>query len=250
MRAPPACGLYSLAEWYEALMDAPKREEAEASDDEEELLNMFRDTDDDEDAPATLADAPESDDDGLSLASDHGDEPVPSPPRRGVPPVADDPVEPPRKRLRRGDPPPYTPDELDLDAPASYRRLLQDFQMSIWEARQMVRQGRSDECFRNDRYDYNVRGDFCSYVLRRLEGATRNKMDAYIDVRGATALRTGICKMRSRVDIAGFFGTMPSAVAANASGGPGRWPSEPLVKREVQQARLGPAANNSGGEGV
>jgi len=233
-------------------MDAPKREEAEASDDEEELLDMFRDTDDDEDAPATLADASESDDDGLSLASDHGDEPVPSPPRRGVPPAKDrdDPVEPPRKRLRRGDPPPYAPDELDLDAPASYRRLLQDFQMSSWEARQMVRQGRADEFFRNDRYDYNVRGDFCSYVLRRLEGATRNRLDAYIDVRGATALRTGICKMRSRVDIAGFFGTMPSAVAANASGGPGRWPSEPLVKREVQQARLGPAANNSGGEGV
>jgi len=239
VRAPPACGLYSLAEWFEALMDA-KREEAEASD-EEELLGMFRDTDDDEDAPATLADASESDDDGLSLASDHGDELVPSPPRRGVPPAKDwdDPVEPPRKRLRRGDPCPCAPDELDLDAPASYRRLLQDFQMSIWEARQMVRQGRADEFFRNDRYDYNVRGDFCSYVLRRLEGATRNRLDAYIDVRGATALRTGICKMRSRVDIAGFFGTMPSAVAANASGGPGRWPSEPLVKREVQQAHLG-----------
>lgn len=231
-------------------MDAPKREEAEASDDEEELLDMFRDTDDDEDAPATLADASESDDDGLSLASDHGDESVPSPPRRGVPPAKDDPVEPPRKRLRRGDPCPYAPDELDPDAPASYRRLLQDFQMSTWEARQMVRQGRADEFFRNDRYDYNVRGDFCSYVLRRLEGATRNRLDAYIDVRGATALRTGICKMRSRVDLAGFFGMMPSAVAANASGGPGRWPSEPLVKREVQQAHLGPAANNSGGEGV
>lgn len=236
-------------------MDA-KRETAEASDDED-LFGMFRDTDDDEDAPATLenadASASESDDDDLSLASDHGDEPVRSPPRRGVPPPlpADaDPVEPPRKRLRRGDPPPYAPEELDLDAPASYRRLLQDFQMSTWEARQMVRQGRADECFRDDRYDYNVRGDFCSYVERRREGASRNKIDAYIAVRGATALRTGISKMRSRVDIAGFFGTMPSAVAANASGGPGRWPSEPLVKREVQQAHLGPAPNNSGGEGV
>ena len=104
---PPACGLYSLAEWYDALMDA-KRETGEASDDED-LLGMFRDTDDDEDAPATLgadASASESDDDDdLSLVSDHGDESVQARRRGRRPPAADDNrAEPPRKRLRRGDP--------------------------------------------------------------------------------------------------------------------------------------------------
>lgn len=228
-------------------LDSPA-EPQEASDDED-LMDMFRDSDG-EDAPVKLPQEDESDSEHeseLSLASDHGDEAVPERyrHREGEQPAAKrqrPDHNPSAIRTRTKDPCPYADGELDRSAPPSYQRLLQDFVVSIWEARQAVREGRDAECFRNDRYEYNRRGDFVSYVLRRNEGATRNRLDAYIDVTGATAARSGVSKLRSRVDIAGFFGVMPSAISTDGSRGPGR---QHPVKQEVQAAHGIPAPDSS-----
>ena len=197
----------------------------------EDLIDLFADADDEdnENAPVVLEEPSEDDEsDGesedLSLASDHGDEVIepPQPPDAPTSASASTVEQHHKKRRRRRQGPytrggrrPFEEEELDLKAPASYLRIMQDFCMGMWLARQAVKEGHVTTLFRGDCYTYNVRGDFVTYVLMRQDGETRGHLDAYVDVRGGTAMRTGIGKLRSRADIAVFFG-QPPADAHNA----------------------------------
>ena len=198
---------------------------------------MFRDTDDDEDAPAAGRRG------RVRVGERRRRRPQPrlrprrrvradSPPRRGA---AGGRRQPRRAAAQaRGAASAYAP---EARPPRPRAGACCDFQMSIWQARQMVRQGQAD-IFHADRYVYNVRGDFCNYVERRREAPRAASWTPTLPCAATACARASECARASTLRASSR--TMPSAVSPRMPAGPGAGRPSPWSS-EVQQAHLGPA---------